>query len=150
METIHFYSSHGSHGCFSNFARYKVKLDGKSWKTAEHYFQAQKFLGSKKDMKDVFNAKGPMEAALIGRDKRRPLRRDWEKIKDEVMYKVVKAKFSQHSELKELLLSTGDAKIVEHTDKDSYWGDGPDGKGRNQLGKTLMRVRTEFRNEFLF
>jgi ribA/ribD-fused uncharacterized protein len=88
-----------------------------------------------------------MQAALIGRDRKRKLRRDWEKIKDEVMYKVVKAKFSQHKALRKILLETGDAKIVEHTENDSYWADGPDGKGKNQLGKTLMRVREELKNE---
>ena len=35
--------------------------------------------------------------------------------------------------------------FVQHTKKDSYWGDGPDGKGRNQLGLTLMAVRNELR-----
>ena len=38
-----------------------------------------------------------------------------------------------------------DAEIIEHTSKDSYWGDGGDGSGRNMLGKTLMLVREELR-----
>jgi len=147
METIYFYSPKADYGCFSNFSRHKVKLDGKLWKTSEHYYQAQKFSDSPKDMKDVFEADGPMQAALIGRDRKRPLRRDWEKIKDEVMYRVVKAKVLQHDSVKRLLLETGDAILVEHTYKDAYWGDGADGKGRNQLGKTLMRIREELRKE---
>ena len=57
------------------------------------------------------------------------------------MYDACLAKFSQHPDLKQLLLSTGDAIIIEHTKNDNYWGDGGDGTGRNQLGKTLMRVR---------
>ena len=44
-----------------------------------------------------------------------------------------------------LLLSTGDAKLVEHTENDSYWGDGGDGSGRNMLGQILMQIRTELR-----
>jgi hypothetical protein len=56
------------------------------WQTSEHYFQAQKFLGHPKHMKEVFNAKGPMQAALMGRDKKRPLRQYWEYVKDEIMY----------------------------------------------------------------
>ena len=39
------------------------------------------------------------------------------------------------------LKSTDDAKLVEHTSNDSYWGDGGDGKGRNWLGHNLMKVR---------
>lgn len=62
------------------------------------------------------------------------------------MYDAVYAKFSQHKELKKILLDTGDSTIVEHTKNDSYWGDGGDGSGRNQLGKTLMKVREDLRN----
>ena len=40
-----------------------------------------------------------------------------------------------------MLIKTGDRKLVEHSPRDSYWGDGPDGKGLNMLGKLLMRVR---------
>ena len=41
----------------------------------------------------------------------------------------------------------GDAKLVEHTTNDSYWGDGGDGRGRNMLGQLLMQVRDELRSE---
>ena len=39
---IHFYSTTGEYGCFSNFSRHPVFLKGKRWPTSEHYFQAQK------------------------------------------------------------------------------------------------------------
>jgi ribA/ribD-fused uncharacterized protein len=149
-DVINFYSPHAEYGCFSNFSGHKVKLDGKTWQTSEHYFQAQKFATVKsgeKHMNDVYKAKGPMKAANIGRDRKRPLRRDWEKVKDEVMYKVVRAKVLQHESIKKTLLSTGDAILVEDTYKDSYWGNGGDGSGRNQLGKTLMRIRKELMDE---
>ncbi|CAF1495664.1 unnamed protein product, partial [Rotaria sordida] len=55
------------------------------------------------------------------------------------MFKGCLTKFQQHPKLKQLLLSTGDRTLVEHTINDSYWGDGGDGSGRNQLGITLMR-----------
>ena len=41
---------------------------------------------------------------------------------------------------------SGDAKLVEHTENDSYWGDGGDGSGRNMLGQILMQVRDELRS----
>jgi len=147
---INFYSSRGPYGCFSNFSRHKVKLNKRVWQTSEHFFQAMKFYGVKngeKHMNDVFKAKGPMEAARIGRDRKRPLRKDWESVKDQVMYDVIYAKFTQHKELKKTLLDTGDAILVEHTENDSYWGDGGNGKGKNQLGKTLMKIREDIRNE---
>lgn len=52
----------------------------------------------------------------------------------------------QHSDLTQLLLDTKDAKIIEHTENDDYWGDGGDGKGKNMLGKILMKVREELKN----
>ena len=139
---INFYGSRDPYFEFSNFARYRVTLDGKTWPTSEHYFQAQKFLDEALQEK-VRLAKAPRIAADMGRDRSNPLRPDWESVKDDVMRKVVRAKFSQHEDLKKLLLDTCDAEIVEHTSNDSYWGDGGDGSGRNMLGRILMEVRKE-------
>jgi len=72
--------------------------------------------------------------------------KDWEKNKQELMYQVVKAKFSQRPVFKQTLLDTGSRPIAEHCE-DKEWGDGKDGTGKNYLGKILMRVRDELRNE---
>jgi hypothetical protein len=69
------------------------------------------------------------------------LRRDWERVKVGVMREAVEAKFRQHQDLRALLLATGDAKLVEHSEDDDFWGDGGDGRGRNELGRILMAVR---------
>lgn len=139
---IKFYSSRGEYGCFSNFSRHSVKLKGYTWPTSEHYYQSQKFSGTKYESK-VRKAKGPMEAANIGRDRKNPLRRDWESVKDNIMYEVLVEKFTQHEDLKETLLSTGDAVLVEDSPVDYYWGCGKNGSGKNMLGKLLMRLRDE-------
>ena len=86
-----------------------------------------------------------MLAARLGRDRKQKLRRDWESVKVGVMRAAVLAKFTQHAELRALLLSTGDAKLVEHTENDYYWGDGGDGSGKNMLGRILMQVRESLR-----
>lgn len=72
------------------------------------------------------------------------IRKDWEKIKDSVMEKALRAKFSQNPHLLKKLLSTGDQILVEHTHRDSYWGDGGNGTGLNKLGKMLMSIRNEY------
>lgn len=141
---INFYSTSGEYGCFSNFSRHPIFLKGKRWPTSEHYFQAMKFQGTEHE-EEVRRAKRPMEAASMGRDRKRPLRRDWESVKDQIMLEAVRAKFAQHEDLKAILLGTGEAKLVEHTENDSYWGDGGDGAGKNRLGQILMRVRDELR-----
>lgn len=61
------------------------------------------------------------------------------------MPEAVLAKFTQHEEIRTVLLSTGEAVLIEHTRNDDYWGDGGDGHGKNMLGKVLMCVRDELR-----
>lgn len=68
-------------------------------------------------------------------------------MKDEVMLKAIRAKVEQHSEVKEMLLSTENAILVEHTENDYYWCDGGDGSGKNRLGKILMKVRDEWNSK---
>jgi ribA/ribD-fused uncharacterized protein len=141
---INFYSTSGEYGCFSNFSRHPVFLKGKRWPTSEHYFQAQKFAGEP-DEEEIRRAAKPMLAAGMGRERKRPLRRDWEGVKEQVMLDALRAKFTQHEELKAVLLGTGAALLVEHTANDSYWGDGGDGSGKNRLGRLLMQLREELR-----
>lgn len=144
-ETINFYLVDDEYGAFSNFAPYPIELDGKVWPTTEHYFQAQKFIGSE-HAEEIRAVDSPMTAARMGRDRARPLRPDWENVKDDVMRRALRAKFTQHSMLRDMLLATGDAVIVEHTKNDAYWGDGGDGTGRNMLGRMLVELRTSMRN----
>lgn len=143
---INFYSVSDEFGEFSNFAAYPITLDGERWPTSEHYFQAQKFADQSYRQK-IRKANSPMLAARLGRDRKQKLRRDWEAVKVGIMRDAVLAKFTQHDELRALLLSTGDAKLVEHTTNDDFWGDGGDGSGRNMLGRILMQVRDSLRME---
>ena len=143
---IEFYSVNAAYGELSNFAPYPIKLRGKLWPTSEHFFQAQKF-ENRADQEEIRKVSSPMIAARMGRDRKRKLRRDWERVKVGIMREAVEAKFRQHAELGELLLATGDAKLVEHTENDDYWGDGGDGSGRNELGRILIAVRDALRGE---
>jgi ribA/ribD-fused uncharacterized protein len=142
MDDVRFYSVSDEFGEFSNFAAYPIEIDGDRWPTTEHYFQAQKFADAAYRKKIRVTA-SPMIAARLGRSRKQPLRRDWEAVKVGIMRAAVLAKFTQHDELRALLLSTGERKIVEHTERDSYWGDGGDGSGQNMLGRILMQVRAE-------
>ncbi|MDE7478548.1 MAG: NADAR family protein, partial [Lachnospiraceae bacterium] len=73
------------------------------------------------------------------------LRHDWEKVKFDIMYEICKAKFSQNEELREKLIATGKVRLEEgNTWGDKIWGT-VNGKGQNNLGKILMRVREELR-----
>ena len=146
MDAIRFYRVGDEYGCFSNFSPHPIEVDGKVWPTSEHYFQAQKFLGSE-HAEAIRREPSPMVAARMGRDRAQPLRPDWEAVKDDVMRAAVRAKFRQHPELRDVLLATGEAEIIEHTANDSYWADGGDGSGKNMLGRILEQVREELRRE---
>lgn len=138
--TIKFYSAKADYGYMSNFYASPILLKGKAWATTEHYFQAQKFAGTKWES-EVRKVKGPWNAAKMGRRTDLPLRSDWEQVKDNVMRDAVHAKFTQHPELKEKLLATGNEYLIEHTVKDTYWADGGNGSGKNMLGRILMEER---------
>jgi len=143
---IHFYRVADAYGSFSNFAAFPIEIDGTMWPTSEHYFQAQKF-EDLEHQEAIRTTASPMIAARMGRSRKKPLRKDWESVRDSIMRKAVLAKFAQHPELLDLLISTGDATIVEQTANDSYWGDGGDGSGKNMLGRILMEVREKLRTE---
>ncbi len=137
---IYFYMIGEEYGCFSNFSPHGFELDGLYWPTSEHYFQAQKFVGTP-HLEKIRLVKTPKDAARMGRERTRPLRQDWEKVKDDIMRKAVLCKFKTHTDIKDILLSTGNAEIVENSPIDFYWGCGVDGSGKNMLGKILMEVR---------
>lgn len=141
---INFYRVRDEYGYFSNFSPHPITLKGKVWPTTEHYFQAQKFSDTTHE-EEIRLAKSPKDAANMGRSRKLPLRTDWEKVKDDIMYDAVYAKFTQHQDLKEKLLGTGECVLVERTKNDRYWGDGGDGSGLNMLGMVLMAVRQELR-----
>ena len=143
--TINFYKVGDKYGEFSNFSPYPIDINGVTWPTSEHYFQAQKFAGTSHE-EEIRLARSPMVAAKMGRDRARPLRKDWESVKDDIMREALIAKFSQHRSLRKLLLSTENLRIVEHTKNDAYWGDGGNGSGKNMLGQLLMEVRSVLRD----
>lgn len=150
---IYFYAQWKEHGHFSNFSNHPVKVEtldlgdtsvnfnGRVFPTSEHAFQAAK-ASAPIEMDQIMDAKTPAIALKLGRIVN--LRPDWEKIKDKVMYHILKAKFTQHDDLKKALIETGTRKIIEHTTNDRYWADGGDGSGLNKLGLLLMRLRVEF------
>lgn len=142
---IRFYHSDQTWGDLSNFSPHAVFLRGRIWPTVEHFYQAQKFPGTPRE-EAVRLCQTPTlakeRATGIAEEHRRP---DWTAVRETAMLEGLRAKFTQHPDLADLLLSTGDRPLVERTGNDDYWGDGGDGTGRNRLGRLLMRVRTELR-----
>jgi ribA/ribD-fused uncharacterized protein len=141
---IYFYTSDGEYGCFSSFSLHPFTLDGFLWRTAEHYFQAQKFSGTPYEA-SIRQALTPKQAFILGNSRKYKIRPDWEEVKDKVMFKAVLEKFKTHASIREILLNTNNEQIIETSDP--YWGCGSDGHGRNQLGIILMEIRDILRKK---
>lgn len=151
--TIFFYEKHEPYYEFTNFYESPIVLKNTRWPTSEHFFQSQKFASNDKYLtlheENVRRLPTPRDAfEYVRKNSWFVGSQEWEKKKNDVMYRAVKAKFTQNANLTILLLGTGDKQLVEHTSNDKYWGDGGDGTGLNQLGKILMKVRSEIRQEY--
>ncbi|KAH9830119.1 uncharacterized protein C8Q71DRAFT_727638 [Rhodofomes roseus] len=132
---------------FTNFAPYAINWDGHTYPTAEHLFQAHKFMSTRADLAERIRRLHSSRAALEEAGRLRRLQRtDWFDVNIGVMDAVLEAKFTQHLKLRDLLLSTGHRELVEDSPVDSFWGWGNDCKGRNELGKALMRLRDKLRS----
>ncbi|MDO4334195.1 MAG: nicotinate (nicotinamide) nucleotide adenylyltransferase [Eubacteriales bacterium] len=127
----------------SNFYGAPIEYRGIYYLNNEAAFQAQKCMTEEE--------KWQFAQLPAGKAKRRgrqvQLRKDWEEVKVSFMEEIVRAKFSQHPELAERLLATGDRKLVEgNTWNDTFWGvDVRTGKGQNHLGEILMKIRDELK-----
>ncbi|MDY0315457.1 MAG: NADAR family protein [Bacteroidales bacterium] len=133
--------------CDIDFAINKNKLI--TFPSVEHFYQAMKSKRTE-DWIRICNLPKAGDAKREGQKIK--LRDDWEEVKLEIMEIGLKIKFS-HSNLKllRMLLETGDLKIIEGNYwHDNFWGDCfcskcENIKGKNNLGKLLMRIRDFWR-----
>lgn len=142
--TIYYNTDDAPYNCFSNFSPHAIEADGQWWPTVEHYFQAQKFVGTP-HVDIIRRAHTPLEAAQLGQERTRPLRSGWRQIKEAIMLKGVLRKFQTHADIRTILLATGNQPIVEDWPHDYYWSCGADMSGKNRMGYTLMAVRSILR-----
>ena len=130
----------GQYRFLSNFYPCTVEFEGYTYLSSEAAYQANKFTDSPTFPIDFPN--------LNAREARRqgqimPARKDWDKDKLNVMYRILRAKFSQNKDLRERLIDTKHA-YLEETNywHDTFWGV-YNGQGMNHLGRLLMVVRDE-------
>ncbi len=134
----------GKYEFLSNFSMATVIMDGVQYPTVEHAYQAAKTLDPNQRAY-INKAKFAGLAKRRGRNVR--IRDDWEDVKIEIMYNLLKKKFTIWPWLKKMLLDTGDVYLEEgNTWNDTVWGVCR-GEGLNILGILLMLVREECRHE---
>lgn len=144
---VRFYrASEKPYGVFSNLYRREIEFEGEKFATSEHAYQAAK--ARKPEVRKwLMEAPSPALLAMAAHGLYVwDINSDWSKIKFDRMKRVLLAKFTQHEDLKELLLSTGTARLVESATVDNavnrLWGE-VNGVGKNKLGELLMEVRAE-------
>jgi ribA/ribD-fused uncharacterized protein len=139
----------GKYAFLSNFYESPIEIEGISYPTVEHAFQAMKTLDNKERLA-ISKLDTPGKAKRAGR--KVALREDWEEIKNKVMYDCVYTKFSD-PQLKQMLLDTAPAHLEEgNTWHDNCWGNCHCEKcknipGENRLGNTLTKVREELKQK---
>lgn len=143
-------SFRGEHSFLSNFHPCTVKYSGKRYPSVEHAYQAAKTLDPDEREK-IGQAETPAEAKRLGNSERLSrlgkFRTDWETQKLIMMDFLVYQKFMNNYELRERLLNTGNEELIEGNNwGDRFWGK-VNGRGKNHLGKILMDVRKDLRNE---
>ena len=136
-------SFRGTYRFLSNFYPCNIEYDGIEYPSTEHAYQAAKFddLSIKQQIAELPTASAAKKAGKLC-----SYSDTWRVRSIKVMYDVCKLKFNQ-PEFKNMLLSTGDAELVEgNTWGDEFWGV-CDGRGKNYLGKILMQIRHEIRGQ---
>jgi ribA/ribD-fused uncharacterized protein len=144
QRVIEFYDIQNPFYEFTNFYEAPITVDGKVWPTSEHYFQAQKFKDPliQEVIRKTPTARGVFILANSATGTyKNAIRPDWSSVSDDSMFRALMAKFTQYPYLRDLLLGTGDALLIEASLDDTYWGIGKDGSGKNRLGYWLMKVR---------
>lgn len=132
-----------------SFAAFTVFYNGKLWKTREHAYQAAKFTDPE-IIEKIYGAGSPYEAKKIAHDPEHAgaKRADWsDELKESIMEELITLQCNQHETFKRKLLHSDSIRLIEDSDIDSYWGRGPDWKGKNRLGATLEKVRDRFLDE---
>ena len=141
--------------CFSQWFPKGFSIDKIYYETAEHYMMAEKARLFDDSMVDeILKAKSTKEVKALGRRVKNFDENIWNKVSFDVVVKGNMAKFSQHQDLKQFLLSTSSRVIVEASPYDKVWGIGMladnematnplKWKGLNKLGFALMFVRDE-------
>jgi ribA/ribD-fused uncharacterized protein len=134
----------GDYAFLSNFHVAPVTVNHITYPTVEHAFQACKTV-NEAERRHIAAAPTPGEAKRRGRHA--TLRADWDEVRITCMRSIVWCKFTQHPDLAEKLLATGDATLIEgNWWHDKFWGV-CEGKGQNWLGILLMETRERLRRD---
>lgn len=126
----------------SNWSAHSIVVDEVEYKTVDHAYHAAKFDDPKIKLK-VSEANSPLTAKKVANDFLHLQKQLTQEDKIELMKKLNILKANQHKEVRDALIKSGDAEIIEDSPFDDFWGIGANGKGRNEMGKIWMEIRAQ-------
>uniref|UniRef100_A0A7S1ISA0 NADAR domain-containing protein n=1 Tax=Eutreptiella gymnastica TaxID=73025 RepID=A0A7S1ISA0_9EUGL len=126
------------YGVFHSYTLYGVFIDGKDYPTLEHYYQAMKFTGTGLS-EQIRMAPSPAAAVQMANHSTHAVRGDWEGVKYDCIERGIYAKFTQHPELRDILMSTGHSRLNERRRVSDSW----DRITPESLCETLSKVRRQ-------
>jgi len=157
-DAVFFHKPEEPHGYLSNWYLSPFEIDGVSYSSVEQYIMYRKCIlfGDKESAAAVMATDDTQKQQAIGRKARGYIPEIWDGIRQMVGFRGLLAKFSQNEDLKQKLLDTGDAWLVECAATDKIWAcgvrlndekrhDAANWTGRNILGFALMEVREMLR-----
>jgi ribA/ribD-fused uncharacterized protein len=141
-----FFSRHDANELLGSASYHPFELDGKTWPTAEHYYQAMLFDSERLQSQILLL---PSAKAVIAFTKWRFLqkKRGWKKTRQLLMTRAVYTRCKTYPDVAQALLATADKGLVESSAYDYYWGCGRDRRASNTYGKVLMNVRAKLISE---
>ncbi len=129
----------GEYRFLSNFFRSPIEFDLYMFPTVEHAYQYAKLIDGDECKDKIKSIVLPGDAKRLG--KMGKMKSNWDNIKIDIMTYLVMQKFERYYVLRQKLIETDNAVIIEgNTWGDTFWGVYND-VGENHLGKILMRVR---------
>ncbi len=147
-----------SDACFSQWWRCSFEVDGVRYSSAEQFMMAEKarVFGDVEVLEQILRVDEPREVKALGRQVRGYVDSVWSAKRLDAVTRGSLAKFSSSAALKEFLLATGDAILVEAAPRDVIWGIGlgranplvhqpAQWRGQNLLGFALVRARAQLR-----
>ena len=145
---------------FSQFYPAEFQIDGVRYHWAEQWMMAAKarLFGDLEALTAILDADEPLACKKIGRTVRDYDDGRWSAARFDLVVTGNVAKFSQSQPLRDHLLDSGDAILVEAAPRDQIWGigfgrenpavhDPLRWRGRNLLGFALVKVRGILRGE---
>ncbi len=146
--------------CFSQWWPARFCVEGVNYPTAEHFMMAEKarLFGDETIRARILTTRDPKTAKELGRQVKNFDEARWNKECFQIVVTGNLAKFKQHRDLGEFLLSTGEKVLVEASPYDRIWGIGLEAedpraqkpqqwRGTNLLGFALMEVRQHLGKE---